>query len=117
MNGERPTGDPIAMGIPSLVQHLRTLVDSPGTDLDIPSVEKVSTEFSFYKPPFSTNQRLYTTLLWSLVSTLPVLQSDAEIRAVASLVETVMAQMPISAVGTFASDELLLTALGAPHPS
>jgi hypothetical protein len=117
MNGERPTGDPIAMGIPSLVQHLRTLIDSPGTDLDIPSVEKVSTEFSFYKPPFSTNERLYTTLLRSLVSSLPVLQSDAEIRAVASLVETVMAQMPISAVGTFASDELLLTALGAPHPS
>jgi hypothetical protein len=44
-------------------------------------------------------------------------QQDVEIRAVESLIETVLAQMPTPAVATFASDDLLLAALTAPHPS
>jgi hypothetical protein len=116
MNGDRPSGDPITMGIPTLVQHLRTLT-AQNSDLDLPMVERVTHEFTFYKPPFSSNQAMYAALLRALVAALPVLQADEAIRAVASLTETLLQQMPVQAITSLATDELLLTALGAPHPS
>ncbi|SPO01480.1 uncharacterized protein DNG_04153 [Cephalotrichum gorgonifer] len=117
MADSRPQGDPASVGIPPLLAHLNSIVTDPTTPLEDPLFEKVQRELSFYSLPFPDNQSTYHTLLTHLISTLPVLADDAPLRTVTSLIDALIARMPISAVLSFVTPAMLIAALEAPHPA
>ncbi|CAI4213121.1 unnamed protein product [Parascedosporium putredinis] len=79
--------------------------------------DRIQNELSFYSLPFADHKGAYRALLTRLVAALFILTEDASIRTVAGLLDALLARMPTSAVLSFAEPEMLVAALGAPHPA